>query len=302
MGDVVDTTRKNTEEVLTTDSHKDSTTVKEDNPVIENALNNRQVTDDCKNKLSPSNSNKRPPQDVSQTKPRRPLSSTSDVLTSENSLSSKDKGRQRSQSAGKEFDSQNHKVQDRNSRQRYDELPKISKKKNNQEDPARSQKVEVKTKTTSEVTQSQEVNCVKTETKYHSKGEKPVPKKESNERANNAVGSPKKSTPHGKQQSAGGAGHSGGKASSPKDATSHTGSPAKPSSDTNQGSAKRSKDGTHVVDGTHVLSVNDSGRGSTKTTSSSGHTPSGAKNSSSDGEREHKPGKYWESSACNCQT
>lgn len=291
MCDVVDTTRKETEEVLTTDSHEESTTVIRDNPVIENVLNNRQITDDRKNKLSSWNSNKRPPQDVSQTKPRRPLSSTSDVSTTENSLCSKDKGHQRSQSTGNESNSQNHKVQDRNSRQRYDELLKISKRKNNQEDATKLPKVEVKMKTTSEVTQSQEVNCVKTETKYHSKGEKPASKRESNERKNSSVGSPKKSTPHGKQQSAGGAGHSGGKASSPKDAASHTGSPAKPSSDASQGSSKRSKDGLHGVDSTHVFSGNDSSRGLMKSALSSGHTPSGARNSSSDGEREHKPGK-----------
>ena len=240
---MVDTTRTCTDELLTETRHKEASAAKKENLLM---LNDRQNTDDVKNKLQISTSNKRSAQDAAHTKPKRPLSSTGDVSTSENSLCLNDKGHRRSQSAGKESELKSHAVQDKNPRRKNDELSKFTKKKSNQGDYAKTPKLEVKTKTTSEVTQSETVNCVKSETKHHSKAEKPVSKKEQSEKTNTSAGSPRKST-HSKQQTTGGLAHGVSKSSSPRD-TTHSGVPSKTVSDSTQASVRRSKDVTNAID------------------------------------------------------
>lgn len=297
--DVVDTTREPcTDGLLTGTSHRETTTDKKVYLVTQDALKNRQIADDDRNKLKISASNKRPTQDTSHAKPKRPLSSTADVSTPQNSVCSNERGHRRSHSAGKESELKSHSVQDKIPRKKSEELAKVSKKKNNpviseKVDSVKTQKIEIKTKTTSEVTQSETVNCVKPDTKHQSKAEKPVPKKEQTEKTNNSASSTRKNS-HNKQQTVGNLGHVGNKSSSSKD-SSHGGTAAlaKVSSDTTQTSVRRIKDGQNVADNAQTSSIaSDSGRSSTKGTSSSSHSPSSGKTAApSEGEREHKPGQ-----------
>lgn len=297
--DVVDTTREPcTDGLLTATSHRETATEKKVYLVTQDALKNRQIADDDRNKLKISASNKRPTQDASHTKPKRPLSSTGDVSTTQNSVCLNERSHRRSHSAGKESELKSHSVQDKNARKKSEDLAKVSKKKNtpvigDKADSVKAQKTEIKTKTASEVTQSETVNCVKPDTKHQNKAEKPLSKKEQTEKANNSASSPKKNS-YNKQQIVGNPGHVGNKSSSSKD-SSHGGTvhPAKVSSDTTQTSVRRGKDGQNVADNAHTSSIaSESGRLFTKGTTSSGHSPSSGKTSATiEGEREHKPGQ-----------
>ena len=295
--DVVDTTRPCTDESIVETRNMETVSEKKEYLVSRDVLNNRQVTDADRSKLKISTSNKIPSQDANPSKPKRPLSSTGDVSTSESSISMNDNGHRRSQSAGKESELKNHALLDKNPRRKNDELSKFPKKKSNpvnseKVDSVKTQKIEVKTKTTSEVTQSETVNCVKPDTKHHGKAEKPVSKKEQAEKTNSTTVSPRKSS-HSKQSTVGGnPAHSGSKSTSPRDA-SHAGATTKTSSDTTQSSVKRSKDGTNATDNTYnVSTANDSSRASTKGASTSSHSPSNSKTASGEGEREHKPSMW----------
>lgn len=304
--DVVDTTREPcADELLTGTNHRDSTPEKKEYAIAQDALKNRQIADDDRNKLKISTSSKRSTQDASHTKPKRPLSSTSDVSTTQNSLCSNDKGHRRSQSAGKESELKSQSMQDKNPRKKSEEVAKVVKKKynpviNEKFDYVKAQKIEVKTKTTSEVTQSETVNCIKPDTKHHSKAEKPASKKEqTTEKTNNSASSPRKSSQN-KQQTVANPAHVSNKSSSSKD-SSHggTATSAKTSTDTNQTAVKRVKDGPSTADSAQTSSaVNDSGKMSTKGSSSASHSPSAGKTAApSEGEREHKPGQLlWFSS------
>lgn len=297
--DVVDTTREPcTDGLLTGTSHRDTTTEKKVYLVTQDALKNRQIADDDRNKLKISASNKRPTQDAGHTKPKRPLSSAGDVSTPQNSVCSNERAHRRSHSEGKESELKSHSVQDKIPRKKSEELTRVSKKKNasvisEKVDSVKTQKIEIKTKTTSEVTQSETVNCVKPDTKHQSKAEKPVSKKEQTEKTNNSASSSRKNS-HNKQQTVGNPGHVGNKSSSSKD-SSHGGiaALAKASSDTTQTSVRRGKDGQSAADNVQTSSIaSDSGRLSTKGTSSSSHSPSSGKTAApSEGEREHKPGQ-----------
>lgn len=287
--DVVDTTRPCTDEPVIDTTNKDTISAKKPYLETQNALNSRQATDEDRN-------NRRLPQDTTNpSKPKRPLSSTGDVSTSENLLTLNEKGRQRSHSAGKETELKNHVVQDKNLRRKNDELSKFAKRKSNPSnsekvDYVKTQKMEIKTKTTSEVTQSETVNCVKPETKHHGKAERPVSKKEQSEKGTSSTGSPRKGS-HSKQQSVTNAAHRGNKSTSSTDAT-HGGTATKTSSDTAQVPVKRSKDGGTTADHTHNSSTaTDSSRTSTKGTSAGGHSPGSNKTAPNEGDREHKPGK-----------
>ena len=296
--DVVDTTREPcTDGLLTGTSHRETETEKKVYLVTQDALKNRQIADDDRNKLKISASSKRPTQDASHTKPKRPLSSTGDVSTTQNSVCLNDRSHRRSHSAGKESELKSHCVQDKNPRKKSEELAKASKKKNTpvigeKVDSVKTPKIEIKTKTTSEVTQSETVNCVKSDMKHQSKAEKPLSKKEQSEKSNNSVSSPKKNF-YNKQQTVGNSGFVGNKSSSSKD-SSHGGiiHPAKASSDTTQTSVRRSKDGHNVTDNAHASSTaSESGRLFTKGTMPFSHAPSSGKTAPSEGEREHKPGQ-----------
>lgn len=290
--DVVDTTRPCNDEPVTETRNKDVVSEKREYLETQVALNSRRDRYEERN-------NKRPSQDAKSnlSKQKRPLSSTGDVLSSENSVDLTEKGRQRSQSAGKEPELRNHSVQNKSSRQKNDELSKFPKKKSSSSntekvDSAKTPKVEVKTKTTSEVTQSEAVNFVKPETKHHGKAERAAPKKEPSERTTtcSSSGSPRKSS-HNKQQTVTNSTHSGSKSSSVTD-SSHSGTATKSSSlDSTHGPVKKSKEGASVGDNTrNSPTVNDNSRASTKGTSTSGHLPGSSKALASEGEREHKPG------------
>lgn len=297
--DVVDTTREPcTDGLLTGTSHRETETEKKVYLVTQDALKNRQIADDDRNKLKISANNKRPTLDASHTKPKRPLSSSGDVSTPQNSVCLNDRSHRRSQSAGKESELKSHSVQDKNPRKKSEELAKVSKKKNTpvigeKVDSVKTPKIEIKTKTTSEVTQSETVNCVKPDAKHQGKAEKPVSKKEQIEKSNNSVSSPKKNF-HNKQQTVGNPGHVGNKSSSSKD-SSHGGiiHTAKVSSDTTQTFVRRGKDGQNVADNAHTSSTaSESGRLFTKGTTPFSHSPSSGKTATlSEGEREHKPGQ-----------
>ena len=297
--DVVDTTREPcSDELLTGTSHRETTADKKEYLVAQDALKSRQITDDDRNKLKISASNKRTTQDATHTKPKRPLSSTGDVSTAQNSLCSNEKGHRRSQSAGKESELRTHSVQEKNARKKSEEVVKVMKKKNNpvineKVDSVKAQKIEIKTKTTSEVTQSETVNCVKPDTKHQNKAEKPVSKKEQSEKSNNSANSPRKNS-HNKQQTVTNPAHIGNKSSSSKD-SSHGGAATstKPSTETTQTSVRRVKDGPNATDNTQTSStVNDSSKMSTKGSSTASHSPSSGKiTASSEAEREHKPGR-----------
>ena len=285
---MVDTTRPCTDDAVIETRNNETVSEKKEYREKQDTLGNTQVTNENRN-------NKRPSQDANPAKPRRPLSSMGDVSTSESSPSSNEKGHRRSQSDGKESEVKNRAVEDKNPRRKNDELSKFPKKKSgpvNSEkvDSVKAQKIEVKTKTTSEVTQSETVNCVKSDAKHHGKAEKPTSQKEQADKANSSTGSPRKSS-HNKQQTAGNPAHGGNKSTSPRD-TSHGGTMTKTASETTQMSGRRSKDVTSTTDNTQNPStVNDSGRASTKVSSSGGHSPGSSKMSPSEGEQDHKPGK-----------
>ena len=298
--DVVDTTREPCpDESLTGGNHKETLTEKKEYAIAQDALKNRQITDDDRNKLKISASNKRPSQDAVHTKPKRPLSSTGDVSTMQNSLCLNEKVHRRSQSAGKELELKSHSAQ--NPRKKSEEIAKVLKKKSNpvvneKVDSVKPQKIEIKTKTTSEVTQSETVNCVKPDTKHHGKAEKPILKKEQAEKTNSSASSPKKNS-HIKQQGGTNPAHVSNKSSSSKDSGHSVAAitTTKSSSDTTQTSVKRIKDGSNAADSTQGYStVNDSSKVSTKGSSTGGHSPgSGKTTGPSEGEREHKPGKQF---------
>ena len=297
--DVVDTTREPcTDGLLTGTSHRETATEKKVYLVTQDALKNRQIADDDRNKMKISASTKRPTQDASHTKSKRPLSSTGDVSAPQNSVCSNERSHRRSHSAGKESELKSHSAQDKNVRKKSEELAKVSKKKNTpvigeKVDSVKAQKIEIKTKTTSEVTQSEAVNCVKPDTKHQHKAEKPVSKKEQTEKANNAANSPRKNS-HSKQQTVGNPGHIGNKSASSKD-SGHGGTVhlSKVPSDTTQISVRRGKDGQNVADNAQTSSIaSESSRFSAKGTTSSSHSPSSGKTAApSEGDREHKLGK-----------
>ena len=285
--DVVDTTRPCTDEPVIETTNKDAMSAKKAYLETQNALNSRHAMDEDRN-------NRRLPQvTTNPSEPKRPLSSTGDVLTSENLLSLNEKGRQRSHSAGKETELKNHSVQDKNLRRKNDELSKFPKRKSNPSnsekvDNVKTQKVEIKTKTTSEVTQSETVNCVKPETKHHGKAERPASKKEQSEKTTCSTGSPRKGS-HNKQQTVASAPHGGNKSTSSTD-VSYGGTATKTSSDTAHVPVKRSKDGANTADHTQNSSTTtDSSRTTTKGTSAGGGH--GSKTALNEVEREHKPGK-----------
>ena len=298
--DVVDTTREPcTDGLLTGTSHTEAESEKKVYLVTQDALKNRQIADDDRNKLKISATNKRPTQDASHTKPKRPLSSTGDVSTSQNSVCLNDRSHRRSHSAGKESELKSHCVQDKNPRKKSEELAKVSKKKNTpvigeKVDSVKTPKIEIKTKTTSEVTQSETVNCVKPDIKHQSKAEKSVSKKEQTEKVDNSVSSPKKNF-HSKQLTVGNPGHVGNKSSSSKD-SSHGGTVhlAKVSSDTSQTSVRRGKDGQNVADNARTSSTpSEGGKLFTKGTMPFSHSLSSGRTAApSEGEREHKPGQW----------
>ena len=298
--DVVDTTREPcTDGLLTGTSHRETATEKKVYLVTQDALKNRQIADDDRNKLKISASNKRPTQDASHgTKPKRPLSSAGDVSTPQNSVCSNERSHRRSHSAGKESELKSYSLQDKNPRKKGEELGKVSRKKNipvigEKVDSVKAQKIDIKTKTTSEVTQSETVNCIKADTKHQSKAEKPASKKEQTEKTNSSASSPRKNS-HNKQQTVGNPGHVGNKSFGSKD-PSHGGTVhlAKVSSDTSQAFVRRGKDGQNVADNAQTSSIaSESGRLSTRVTSSSSHSPGSGKTAApSEGEREHKPGR-----------
>ena len=292
----MDTTREPCgEELLTGNNHQENKTEKKEYLISQVALKNRQITDDDRNKLKISASNKRSTQDAGHAKPKRPLSSTGDVSTPPNSICSSGKGRPRSQSAGKESELKNNSLQDKTSRKKNDDLAKIPKKKSNpsisdKANSVKTQKIELKTRTTSEVTQSETVNCVKPDVKQQSKAEKPASKKEPSEKANSSASSPKKNS-YSKQQPIGNPASVGNKSSSAKD-SNHSGTvtTSKTSSDTTQTSNRRGRDVSNTADNAPATSTASDSRTSTKGTFTTSHLPSGGKTAPSEGEREHKPG------------
>ncbi|PFX24058.1 Ankyrin repeat and KH domain-containing protein 1 [Stylophora pistillata] len=293
--DVVDTTREPcSEELLTGNNHQKNKTEEKEYLLAQDALKNRQITDDDRNKLKICTSNKRSTLDSGRSKPKRPLSSTGDVSTPQNSLCSHEKGRARSQSAGKETELKNNTLQDKTSRKKSDEPAKITKKKSNPSnsdkvDSVKTQKIELKTKTTSEVTQSVTVNCVKPDVKQQIKAEKPSSKKESSEKANSSANSKKNS--YSKQQSVGNTASVGDKSSSSKDCSVSGAVTTKKSSDATQASVRRGKDTANAVDhNTPTSSTLTDSRTSTKGTITSGHSSNSSnKTTPIEGEREHKP-------------
>ena len=290
--DVVDTTRPCTDEPVMEAKDKARTLEKPEFTKLQDTTNSRQSTKEIRN-------NKRPSADAKNgsLKLKRPLSSTGDVSTSVNSPTLNDQYRQRSQSDGKESDLTNHSVQNKNPRQKYDELSKIVKKKSNPSnwdkvDPVNTQRTEVNTKTMSEVTQSQTVNCTKPDAKHHMKSEsKPMPKKEQGEKASSAA-TPRKS-PHSKQQLSINTAHGSNKlCSAISTDASHSVTTAKT---VPPAPVKRIKEGPHVTDNSQSLSVgNDSGRVSTKGTVNSGHPQGSGRTAPNEGERDQKPGKLFD--------
>ena len=299
VGDVVDTTREPcSEELLTENNHQEMKTDEKEYLLAQDALKNRQIADDDRNKLKICPSNKRSTLDSGHAKPKRPLSSTGDVSTPQNSLCPHQKGRARSQSAGKETELKNNTLPDKNSRKKSDEPAKITKKKiipsnSDKADSVKTQKIELKTKTTSEVTQSVTVNCVKPDVKQQIKAEKPSSKKESSEKANSSASSPKKNSYSSKQQNVGNTSSVGDKSSSSKDSSVSGAATTKKSSDATQPFVRRGKDTTNAVDNnTPTTSTVTDSRTSTKGTLAAGHSLSGSnKTTPSEGEREHKPGE-----------
>ena len=297
VGDVVDTTREPcSEELLTENNHQEMKTDEKEYLLAQDALKNRQIADDDRNKLKICPSNKRSTLDSGHAKPKRPLSSTGDVSTPQNSLCPHQKGRARSQSAGKETELKNNTLPDKNSRRKSDEPAKITKKKiipsnSDKADSVKTQKIELKTKTTSEVTQSVTVNCVKPDVKQQIKAEKPSSKKESSEKANSSASSPKKNSYSSKQQNVGNTSSVGDKSSSSKDSSVSGAATTKKSSDATQPFVRRGKDTTNAVDNnTPTTSPVTDSRTSTKGTLAAGHASSGSnKTTPSEGEREHKP-------------
>ncbi|XP_027047638.1 ankyrin repeat domain-containing protein 17-like isoform X3 [Pocillopora damicornis] len=297
VGDVVDTTREPcSEELLTENNHQEMKTDEKEYLLAQDALKNRQIADDDRNKLKICPSNKRSTLDSGHAKPKRPLSSTGDVSTPQNSLCPHQKGRARSQSAGKETELKNNTLPDKNSRKKSDEPAKITKKKiipsnSDKADSVKTQKIELKTKTTSEVTQSVTVNCVKPDVKQQIKAEKPSSKKESSEKANSSASSPKKNSYSSKQQNVGNTSSVGDKSSSSKDSSVSGAATTKKSSDATQPFVRRGKDTTNAVDNNSpTTSTVTDGRTSTKGTLAAGHSLSGSnKTTPSEGEREHKP-------------
>lgn len=285
--DVVDTTRPCTDEPVMEAKDKARTLEKPEFTKLQDTTNSRQSTKEIRN-------NKRPSADAKNgsLKLKRPLSSTGDVSTSVNSPTLNDQYRQRSQSDGKESDLTNHSVQNKNPRQKYDELSKIVKKKSNPSnwdkvDPVNTQRTEVNTKTMSEVTQSQTVNCTKPDAKHHMKSEsKPTPKKEQGEKASSAA-TPRKS-PHSKQQLSINTAHGSNKlCSAISTDASHSVTTAKT---VPPAPVKRIKEGPHVTDNSQSVSVgNDSGRVSTKGTVNSGHPQGSGRTAPNEGERDQKP-------------
>ena len=299
VGDVVDTTREPcSEELLTENNHQEMKTDEKEYLLAQDALKNRQIADDDRNKLKICPSNKRSTLDSGHAKPKRPLSSTGDVSTPQNSLCPHQKGRARSQSAGKETELKNNTLPDKNCRKKSDEPAKITKKKiipsnSDKADSVKTQKIELKTKTTSEVTQSVTVNCVKPDVKQQTKAEKPSSKKESSEKANSSASSPKKNSYSSKQQNVGNTSSVGDKSSSSKDSSVSGAATTKKSSDATQPFVRRGKDTTNAVDNnTPTTSTVTDSRTSTKGTLAAGHLSSGSnKTTPTEGEREHKPGE-----------
>ena len=287
--DVVDTTRPCTEPPVIETKDKPVTLEKREIAQSQDTAKSKQGAKQNKN-------NKRLSVDakIGPSKLKRPLSSTGDdVSMLTNSVDLNEQGRQCSQSAGKESDLKHQSVQSKYAGLKTDELSKFAKKKGSSSnsdkvDPANTQKVEVKTKTMSEETQSEPVNFTKADTKHHVKSEsKQAPKKEQAEKGR-PTGTPSKS-PQNKQQASVSATHGVNKIVSAE--ANHSVTPTKTSSSATPVSSKRSKETTDNTQGSSV--GNDSNKALMKVAMSSALNSHGSKKTaSSDGEREHsKPGK-----------
>ena len=288
--DVVDTTRTAADEPQMETGHKEIA-IGTREPLAWQSLKNKQRTDNETNQLKLTTNEDITSHVVNHSKPKRPLS-TGDMSTPRNTICSNERNHHRNSSS----ELKNSSNQDKNLRRKSDELMKLSKKKTNPHrseklDSDKTEKIEVKTKTLSEVTQSQTVNGVKSNTNQESRGEKPATKTSS------SSVSPRKSS-HNKHQTGGSPSHSSSGSSkilSLRD-LNHDGTLKKNPPESSQPPFGRPKDGTEPF----VIADSTTSGTDISKTATKGFSSGAVRIVQSDGEREHKAGEIFGKLSCKC--